>query len=162
MTQKRPITSLDDSGSKIVEEAKKELISKCRLAHIDEIYPHENIFEERSEGMLNYISSLRPWTIVPSILVCEKTSVIIDGHHRYYVLKNLGYEYLPISLIKYDSNKIVTHDVDDKKLNKKKIIMCGLKNDLLKPKSTMHHCLINNYIFPVILLSDLRAIKYET
>ena len=161
MFHNKPITHKKNLGLDIVEEARKELISKICFMPINQIYPHEQILVERSSSMLNYISSLHPWTVLPSILICEKTFVIIDGHHRYYVLKNLGYKNVPVSYVKYKSDKIITHDIQDKMLEKDKIVELGLKNKLLKPKSTMHHCMYDQHIFPVILLSDLRAIKYE-
>ena len=161
MIQNKSITHKKNFGLDIVEKARKELISKTCFMAIKQIHPHEQILEDRSSSMLNYISSLHPWTVLPSILICEKTFVIIDGHHRYYVLKNLGYENVPVSFVKYKSKKIITHEIQDKMLEKDKIIELGLKGKLLKPKSTMHHCIYDQHIFPVILLSDLRAIKYE-
>lgn len=160
MDKKIPLTQFEERGINIVNKARKDLISKTSFFPINEIYPHEQILDERSSSMLSYISSLHPWTVLPSILICEKTFVIIDGHHRYYVLKNLGYKNVPVSYVKYESKKIITHDIEEKMLKKEEIIQFGLKNSLLKPKSTMHHCIYDQHIFPVILLSDLRAIKY--
>ena len=160
MSQKLVITQLGDKGLGLVEIVRKELVSENCFISIDKILPHEEILEERATGMENYVASLYPWTILPSIVVCKRSFVIIDGHHRYYVLKKLGYKNIPVTLIKYHSDKIITHDDDQKMLEKKYILDCGLKNQLLKPKSTMHHCIYEKYIFPIILLSDIRALKY--
>ena len=156
-----PITDLDNNGYGYIVEARNELIQDSAYEDIKLIYPHEEILNERSSGMLSYISSLKPWTVVPSILICSDTRVIIDGHHRYYVLKKLGYKKVPISLINYNSPKIITHDIRDKQLDKSFIIECAASGKLLKPKSSMHHCLYDSFTFPVILLSDLRVINHE-
>jgi hypothetical protein len=160
MTQKLVITQLRDKGLGSVELARQDLVSKISFMAIDKILPHEEILKERATGMESYVASLYPWTILPSILICARSFVIIDGHHRYYVLKKLGYENVPVTLINYDSDRIITHDDDNKMLEKKYIVDCGYKNQLLKPKSTMHHCVYGKNIFPIILLSDLRALKY--
>ena len=141
--------------------SRKKLVANKGNENIKMIHPHEKVLMERSSGMLNYISSLRPWTVLPSILVCSETKVIIDGHHRYYVLKKLGYESVPVSYIRYESDEIITHDIEQKKLEKSFIIKSGLTGDLLEPKSSMHHCLYGSYVYPVILLSDLRVINHE-
>ena len=156
-----PITFLPRYGQNILEEARKDIILENTYENIDLIFPHEEVLEERSSGLINYISSLKPWTIVPSILICSDSGVIIDGHHRYYVLKKLGYEKVPVTLIKYDSKKIITHNIKDKQLSKKFIIKSAMSKKLLEPKSSMHHYFHDSNLFPVILLSDLRTINYE-
>jgi len=145
----------DISNIKIMQ---KMLVTSVEYVKINSIYPHENVLKDRLDGMIGYINSLYPYIVLPTILICEETNVIIDGHHRYYALKALNIETAPISRIKYQNNKIMT-TIGKNTIKKEKVIESGLKNILLKPKSTSHHIIIFEDLFPIILLSELAIIK---
>ena len=40
--------------------------------------------------------------------MCEQSNTIIDGHHRYFALKELGLKKIPVTFINYFSEKIKT------------------------------------------------------
>ena len=142
-----------------IDQLKKTIIIEQLICNADDIHPHEHILEERSNGLESYLKSLHPWIIVPSILVCHKTNVIIDGHHRYYVLKKLNFKQMPITKIDYDNENIATHMIKGRGLSKEDIINTALEKKLLLPKSTLHHLSLNENIMPIIILSDFRVIK---
>ena len=50
---------------------KKELVSPLSFIHIDELFPHEDVFLDRLKPMLSYINSLHPHIIIPSILISK-------------------------------------------------------------------------------------------
>jgi len=142
-----------------IDLLKKTIIVEKMICNVNDIHPHEHILKERSDGLESYLKSLHPWIIIPSILVCHKTNVIIDGHHRYYVLKKLNFKQMPITKIDYDNENIATHMIKEKGLNKEDIINTALKKKLLMPKSTLHHLHLNEDIMPIIILSDFRVVK---
>ena len=89
----------------------------------------------------------------------ENTYQVIDGHHRYTALKELGYNKIPVTVINYFSNHIITDEKDS--LSKNKIIENSLNGNLFEPKTTKHlvYCNKNKSWFPVTLLSSLYLLK---
>ncbi len=88
-----------------------------------------------------------------------KSNLIIDGHHRYTALKELGYSKIPVTLINYFSDKIIT-DLGDS-FSKKEIIFNSQQKNLYEPKSTKHliYCNYNKDWFPITLVSSLYLFK---
>ena len=142
-----------------INKFKSKIIVEKKSCNIDEIFPHELILKERSSGLEAYLKSLSPWILVPSILVCKTSNVIIDGHHRYYILKKLNYKDIPITTIDYSSDNIITHNDKKKALTKPQIINSALSKNLLKPKSSLHHLLIDKILIPIMVLSDFRVMN---
>ena len=87
--------------------------------------------------------------------------VIIDGHHRFFALKNLGFKKIPVTKIDYFSNDIKTDFVE--KHSKQEIVDCGLKKEYMDPKSTNHvvYCKKSKSWEPVILLSSLFNLNFK-
>ena len=87
--------------------------------------------------------------------------VIIDGHHRFYALKNLGFKKVPVTTIDYFSDDIKTDS--EEKFSKDSIINSGLNKQFLEPKSTNHlvYCQKSKLWQPVILLSSLFKLNFE-
>ena len=131
------------------------LIKKVELVDIKKLIPHEEVVVERKDALKNYLLSLSPDVIISSIIVCQKTNLIIDGHHRYTALMELGFKKIPVTKIEYDSKSIKAYF--DDRIEKKEIIGLALKNKLLSPKSTKHVVLnlADNQWYPIILLSSL-------
>jgi len=85
--------------------------------------------------------------------------MIIDGHHRYFALKELGIEKIPVTMINYFSDKIITDKTDS--LMKHDIIENALNGKLYDPKSTKHliYCEKRASWFPITLISALFELK---
>lgn len=138
---------------------KDNLFISNELLSVNKILPHEEVVLERMDKLVEYLTSLKPYIIIPSILICSKTNMIIDGHHRFYALQKLGYDKVPITRINYDSDLIKTHIHD--KISKNNLLEAALSGKMLPPKSSFHHISdINFKLQPIILLSVLTRLDY--
>ena len=138
---------------------KENIFVSNDLLYVNQIFPHEKVVTERMDKLVDYLSSLKPYIIIPSILICSKSHMIIDGHHRYYALQKLGYKKVPVTKVNYDSELIITHI--DGKISKEELLNAASNNIMLQPKTSFHHVLdINNKFQPIILLSVLTRLDY--
>jgi hypothetical protein len=85
--------------------------------------------------LYNYLNSIDV-VIVPCILLTVKTKTIIDGHHRFSVMRKLGWQRIPVLFLNYDHPDIITHPL--RPVAKKLIERAGLTREYLPPKSTQH------------------------
>lgn len=101
----------------------------------EEIRCHEEYIEERHNALYNYLIAIDS-PIVPCILIDSKTKTIIDGHHRFSVMKKLGWKHVPCLLLDYDAEEIITHPT--KSIEKSAVIKAGVEGVYLPPKTTQH------------------------
>jgi ParB-like chromosome segregation protein Spo0J len=129
------------------------------FSEVENLLPHEEVVIERMEKLVIYLASLKPYVIIPSILICSETNMIIDGHHRYYALQKLGYKKVPVTKINYESDLIKTHIDSD--ISKKDLLDAALSGKMLAPKSSFHHIIdVDSILQPIILLSVLTRLDY--
>ena len=85
--------------------------------------------------------------------------MIIDGHHRYTALKELGFKKAPVTLVNYFTDKIITDESDS--FSKNEIISNSKKGKLYEPKSTRHLIFCNNSKswHPITLVSSWYPLK---
>tara|TARA_B100001250_G_C19271845_1_gene559463 strand:+ start:103 stop:555 length:453 start_codon:yes stop_codon:yes gene_type:complete len=133
----------------------KDLIKGIKLIDINALNPHEEIIEEKKTSLAKFIKSYKDYYIISSIVCCHETLLIIDGHHRYFALKELGFNKAPVTLIDYKSNSIRTGTINS--LDKEYIVDVGKSSELLEPKSTEHavYCNKSKSWEPIILLSSM-------
>ena len=140
-------------------EFDSDLIKGVDLIDIDLLNPHEKIIERKKISLAKFIKSYDSYYIISSIVCCHKSLLIIDGHHRYFALKELGFKKAPVTLIDYHSNLIRTGSINP--LDKKYIVDVGKSSGLLEPKSTKHavYCDNSKSWEPIILLSSMFKIN---
>ena len=136
-----------------------EIIKGLDLVDVDLIFPHEKIIEKNTSTISNFLKSFNDHIVLSSILCCSKSMVIIDGHHRYFSLKKLGFKKIPVTKLDYFSDDIKTSI--DQKYSKDQIIEHGINGDLMEPKSTSHiiYCSKNKEWQPIMLLSSLFKVE---
>ena len=133
----------------------KNLVKEIGLINSSSIFPHEKVIAEKTKLLINYLESFNNSIIISSILCCSKSMVIIDGHHRFFALKSIGFEKIPVTFLNYFSDEIKTDK--NNSVSKNSIIKSGLEKKFLEPKSTNHLVFCNKTKIwqPVILLSSL-------
>ena len=136
-----------------------EIIKGLDLVDVDLIFPHEKIIEKNTSTISNFLKSFNDHIVLSSILCCSKSMVIIDGHHRYFSLKKLGFKKIPVTKLDYFSDDIKTSI--DQKYSKDQIIEHGINGDLMEPKSTSHiiYCSRTKEWQPIMLLSSLFKVE---
>jgi hypothetical protein len=136
-----------------------EIIIGLELVDVDLIFPHEKIIKKNTSTISNFLKSFNDHIVLSSILCCSKSMVIIDGHHRYFSLKKLGFKKIPVTKLDYFSDDIKTSI--DQKYSKDQIIEHGINGDLMEPKSTSHiiYCSRTKEWQPIMLLSSLFKVE---
>jgi len=138
----------------------KDIIIGIEELPVNSLVPHEKVLLDKKDILKNNLKYKDDDIIISTIIVCSESNLIIDGHHRYTALKELGYNKIPVTVINYFSNYIITDEKDS--LSKSKIINNSLNGNLFEPKSTKHlvYCNKNKSWFPVTLLSSLYLIEF--
>ncbi|MEM2875728.1 MAG: ParB N-terminal domain-containing protein [Candidatus Bathyarchaeia archaeon] len=111
---------------------------KVFIVDIDELKGHEMTDEKRLKALKDEIES--DGILKRPIVVDEKTSVVLDGHHRMGALRLLGCSKIPVYYVNYESEKIGVKSVSEGlEITKRKVIDAALRGELFPPKSTWHY-----------------------
>lgn len=100
--------------------------------------PHERIIDCHLAKLTAQIE--KDGFISEPVIVDRNTIVILDGHHRFNVLKNLGLKFCPVCLVDYLNDEMVTVDCWRKgeRITKSEVLSAGLTGKLLDPKTSRH------------------------
>ena len=135
------------------------IIHSFKYVNVEKIKSHEEYILDRHEKLYNYITSNDNVFNIPAIIVCSNTFIIIDGHHRFSVMKKFGISNIPCLLINYFNDNIIVN-FNNEKITKNDVIQAGITSEHLPPKSTRHMLIDNNNNFlPLQVLSPNVLIK---
>ena len=139
-----------------------DIVKEIKEISIDDILPHEKVIIDKKEVLKSNLKYKDEYLIISTILICSQSNMIIDGHHRYTALKELGYDKVPVTVVNYFSDKIITDENDT--FSKKDIIYRSKTGDLFEPKSTKHLVFCNDKLnwFPITLISSWYNLKSKT
>lgn len=130
------------------------IIVEFKWINLDLLKAHEEYINERHSKLLEYVKSIDTAISLPAIIICSKTHTIIDGHHRYSVMKKLGIKKIPCILINYKSDKIIVNPY--KNISKETVLNSALNEKYLPPKSTAHMVIDkHNSFHPIQVISPL-------
>ena len=79
----------------------KDIIIGIEQMDINLLIPHEKVVLDKKEILKNNLKYKDDDLIISTILICSESNMIIDGHHRYTALKELGHSKIPVTLINY-------------------------------------------------------------
>jgi hypothetical protein len=130
------------------------IIEGISEVNIESIIPHEKVLVDKKDILKENLKYKDDCLIISTILICSQSNIIIDGHHRYTALKELGYKKAPVTLVNYFSDKIITNESNS--FSKNKIISNSKEGILYEPKSTKHliFCNNKNEWYPITLISS--------
>ncbi len=108
---------------------------------IGELKPHEEIKEKKFAAFARFASRLRRDRIrLQPIWIDRHSKVILDGHHRYSVFRELGCTRVPCFEVDYlaDRSISVLPRRPDIPVTKQSVIETGLSGTPYPPKTTKH------------------------
>jgi hypothetical protein len=132
-----------------------EIVTSVQEVEIESLICHEEVVEDRLDSYVNYLKTLEGDILISSIIVCNETMIIVDGHHRYHALKQFGIKRIPVTFINYNSPEIKAY-YDDRIL-KSEILEIANTGKLLPPKSSKHviYDKDKKKYMPILLLSSM-------
>ena len=110
-----------------------------KLVALNRLKAHEATSPARSRKVQRQL--FRAGLFTKPILIDKKTKVILDGHHRSYLLKKLGYKKIPALLLSYHSRRI---KVKSRRRNikvAKNLVLARARRGQLFPYKTTKHLL---------------------
>lgn len=116
----------------------KNMNNKITIIHNHLLKQHERIRKSHLKMLFNQIQS--DGFISDPIVVDKNTMIILDGHHRFNVIKLLGLTLSPVFLVDYKNKKIkvTSWRKGGEKVTKKLVVRAGLSGKLLKYKTSKH------------------------
>lgn len=109
---------------------------KTQLVELDDLRPHENVDPRRVARLKAEIE--RDNMLKLAIAVDVHTRVILDGHHRLAVLRQIGCKRIPVTYVDYSNPLIEVFSRNKCPLTKNEIVQAGLSGRLYPPKTSKH------------------------
>ncbi|MEM3727726.1 MAG: pyridoxal-phosphate dependent enzyme [Candidatus Bathyarchaeia archaeon] len=112
-------------------------MTEIHLIKLERLHEHEETDPEHLEELTRQIAADK--ILKHPIVVDKKTNIILDGEHRFNVLKSLGCKRIPVIYVDYNSPNIVVQTWrNNYNLTKRDVIEAALSGKRFPPKSTCH------------------------
>ena len=116
----------------LVEKLKQQNVE---LIGVSELKPHEQVNEKR---ILEVRESIITEGLKYPIVVDKATKIILDGHHRYNILKKLKVSKVPVFFVNYFDERIILDSWNGAKLTKNDVVKKVNSGKLFPQKTTKH------------------------
>jgi len=131
---KRSVSGLMQFGT--FADVHPSVVDTVALVHVDDLRPHEEVTEARAVAFQHYLSTLS-LKILPAIIVCSQTQVVIDGHHRLHIFKQAGMSIVPAVFVCLDHEDVLVSPPNRQTtITKDDVIFSAMRGKLFPPKST--------------------------
>ena len=108
-----------------------------KLVKLELLSPIEGHSKIRVENMKNKMIALGLW--ISPICIEAEHWLILDGHHRFNVAKQLGYKYVPSELFYYKDRGLTVWSLrKEYNVNKELVIRKALNRDIYPYKTAKH------------------------
>ena len=99
---------------------------------------HERINSKRAAALKREL--LRRGKLINPLIADQRSLVILDGHHRFFVLKQLKAKSIPVHLVDYSSSRVqVVSRRSTIEITKSKVVRAGVLGKLFPYKSSRHY-----------------------
>jgi len=106
-----------------------------KLTNTNNLKPHEHTDPKKIHEVKK---SIIEQGIKYPIVADKKTNIILDGHHRHNVFKNLKIQNIPVFYVNYMDSEIILDSWNSRKLTKQDVINKATSGKLYPIKTTKH------------------------
>lgn len=107
------------------------------LAPLSLLKPHEQLNPQHFKRLYRQITG--DSVLKTPLLVDCSTFIILDGHHRFEVLRSIGAQWAPVFLVDYGSSRVLVDSWrKDRSICKRDVLEAGLRGRLLPYKTSRH------------------------
>ncbi len=71
---------------------------QLEIVPVSSLVPHEEIIPDAADELILEFSN---WTNLQNPIIVDQDSMVLDGHHRFFVFKALHFKYIPVCRINY-------------------------------------------------------------
>jgi hypothetical protein len=94
-------------AQRVSEETAQSIIPDLRIVPIDSLIPHEEHDTQRAQPLVERIQKAGSWLNPPVVAPMDESRyVILDGANRHYALGALGYTYILVQIVDYESDDV--------------------------------------------------------
>lgn len=122
-----------DSFRRAMDDKLRQL--DVELIDVSDLKPHEMFDEKRA---LEIQESIIKEGLKHPIVVDRSTNIILDGHHRYNIMKKLKIPQVPVFYVNYFDEHIIVDSWNGIKLTKNDVIGNVRSGKLFPNKTTKH------------------------
>lgn len=133
--------------------ASMQQLSKVDLVELRRLRAHEEVDFNHLKELKKEIASDR--ILKFAVAVDKDTNIILDGHHRFSALKELGCKRIPAVFVDLNSLQIEVNSFrNDRKVTKEMVVNAGLSGNRFPPKTSKHIIRINGELKHILAIEQ--------